>query len=239
MALPALLEEQARHQLQTAPDADILDALRTMVDHPDYPCLGARSVFRRESADVIVLDDLGDTSDGGSLDLLGEKLQAFGTRSVDAGTSMGDLVSLIAVFREPVTRSEEQFETLLWAALRRLHRFDEQPWAPEVSADPSSAHFSFSYHQTAYFIVGLHPAASRIGRRTPLPTLVFNLHAQFEQLRSDARFTRIRETIRRRDEALNGSVNPMVDDYGDSSEARQYSGRAVPPTWLAPFPKEP
>src|SRR6476620_7390004 len=74
-------------------------------------------------------------------------------------------------------------------------------------------HFAFSLAGTAYFVVGLHPAASRIARRTPLPTLVFNLHEQFEELRQSERFERMRDTIRRRDQALQGSVNPMVADH--------------------------
>ena len=49
------------------------------------------------------------------------------------------------------------------------------------------------------------------------------------------RFARMRDTIRDRDLELQGSVNPMVADHGASSEARQYSGRAVPDSWHAPL----
>ena len=45
----------------------------------------------------------------------------------------------------------------------------------------------------------------------------------------------MRDKIRERDERLQGSTNPMVADYGASSEARQYSGRRVGPGWEAPF----
>jgi FPC/CPF motif-containing protein YcgG len=44
----------------------------------------------------------------------------------------------------------------------------------------------------------------------------------------------MRDTIRRRDAELQGSLNPMVADHGRSSEARQYSGRSVPDDWAAP-----
>jgi FPC/CPF motif-containing protein YcgG len=67
------------------------------------------------------------------------------------------------------------------------------------------------------------------------PTLVFNLHEQFEALRASGRFTRMRDVIRTRDEQLQGSVNPMVSDHGYGSEARQYAGRAVDEDWRAPF----
>ncbi len=64
---------------------------------------------------------------------------------------------------------------------------------------------------------------------------MFNLHEQFERLRADGRFDRMRDTIRRRDTDLQGSLNPMVRDHGEQSEARQYAGRAVPDRWSAPF----
>ncbi|MEI2826809.1 MAG: YqcI/YcgG family protein [Dermatophilaceae bacterium] len=69
-----------------------------MVQHPEYPCLGAKSVFRREGARVVVLDDMTDASEGGSLARLGAELTAYG-QSVD---SAGDFASFIAVFRGPL-----------------------------------------------------------------------------------------------------------------------------------------
>ena len=68
------------------------------------------------------------------------------------------------------------------------------------------------------------------------PTLVFNLHAQFEELRASGSFTRMRDKIRERDRQLQGRINPMVADHGQDSEARQYSGRQVGPGWQAPSP---
>ena len=94
---------------------------------------------------------------------------------------------------------------------------------------------AFSVGGTAYFIVGLHPGASRVARRAPLPTLVFNPHDQFEQLRVEGRFEGMRTSIRRRDTDLQGSLNPMVADHGDSTEALQYSGRRHPDGWEPPL----
>lgn len=42
-------------------------------------------------------------------------------------------------------------------------------------------------------------------------------------------------TIRAREIDFEGSVNPMLSDFGQQSEARQYSGRAVEDNWEAPF----
>ena len=69
--LEELLEERAAEDLGDGPRSDIVAAIEEMVAHPEFPCLGARSVFRRDAATLVVLDDLADTSTGGSLDTLG------------------------------------------------------------------------------------------------------------------------------------------------------------------------
>jgi len=230
-SLEEVLQERASEELGGAPRHDIVAAVEEMVAHPEYPCLGARSVFRRDAATLVVLDDLADTSPGGTLDTLGGVLAQY-AHEVDPE---GDLVSFVACFREPVPRDEGEFEALLWGALQHLHDHDDTPWAEGVAADPDNPHFAFSVSGTAFFVVGLHPNASRVARRAPVPTPVFNLHEQFERMRSDGRYQRMRDTIRRRDTELQGFPNPMVSDHGDTSEARQYAGRAVPADWTPPF----
>lgn len=198
-----------------------------MVLHPEYPCLGARSVFNRDRATVVVLERL--ATEASTRTLL-RALTDFG-RETDRAAGFA---SLVAVFRAAEISDESEFESLLWRQLELLYEADSKPWDPRVSDDPENPHFAFSVGGTAFFVVGLHPQASRIARRTPLPTLVFNLHEQFEELRASDRFERMRDTIRRRDAELQGSLNPMVADHGRSSEARQYSGRSVPEGWEAP-----
>lgn len=199
---------------------------------PEYPCLGARSVFKRERATVVLHDDLEAPETARALL---EQLREYAA-TVDPEEGF---VSFVAGFRGPEVRDEKHFEEMLWGLLQRLHDVDEQPWAPEVSADPNDPHFAFSVAGTPFFIVGLHPKASREARRMPLPVLVFNLHEQFESLREEGGFERMRDTIRRRDEELQGSINPMVSDHGETSEARQYSGRKLEKAWEAPFEPDP
>ena len=199
---------------------------------PEYPCLGARSVFKRERATVVLHDDLEAPETARAL--LEQLREYASTVDPEAG-----FVSFVAGFRGPEVRDEKHFEEMLWGLLQRLHDVDEQPWAPEVSADPNDPHFAFSVAGTPFFIVGLHPKASREARRMPLPVLVFNLHEQFESLREEGGFERMRDTIRRRDEELQGSINPMVSDHGETSEARQYSGRKLEKAWEAPFEPDP
>lgn len=219
---PAILDGGA------ATEEDLQSAFTSMVEHPEFPCLGARSAFRQDRATIRVYDELG-TSESA------RELLADLTAYVGEVDPNGGFATFIAIFRGPDTTAESVFEDLLWAQLRQLHAVDEEAWNPEVASDPDDPHFAFSVAGTAFFVVGLHPGASRDARRSPTPTLVFNLHEQFEQLRASGNFPRMRDLIRARDEQLQGSVNPMVADHGAASEARQYSGRNVAPTWTAPF----
>jgi FPC/CPF motif-containing protein YcgG len=163
--------------------------------------------------------------------LLLERLSAFVTApSDDTGFR-----SFIAAFRGPVPASEEEFEGLLWRQLDLLRELDASEWDPAVSNDPTNPHFCFSVAGTAAFVIGMHPLASRLARRSPLPVLVFNPHAQFERLRARGGYDRVRDVVRRRDAKLQGTINPMVADHGQGSEARQYSGREVDAGWRAPL----
>jgi uncharacterized protein len=132
--------------------------------------------------------------------------------------------------------SPKTFETLLWRQLAALHDLSKPnfEWNTAVSKEPDDPRFSFSFAGSAYFVVGLSPASKRWARRFPWPTLVFNDHFQFERLREAQRFDRMRDLIRERDQALHGSNNPMLEDHGAHSEARQYSGREVGQDWRCP-----
>ena len=230
--LETTLDLLAGMDLQHAPDRDVVRALELMVTHVEFPCLGAKSVFRRGSAVHVVLDDM---DDPGTAQVLLERLRTF----ADDITGEDGFHSFVVSFRRPGHPDEAAFEASLFRLLQRLHDADDETWAPGVEADPSDPHFAFSAGGTAYFIVGLHPAASRVARRAPLATLVFNPHDQFEQLRAEGRFDGMRTTIRRRDEDLQGTVNPMVSDHGRSSEALQYSGRQHGCGWKPPLEVHP
>lgn len=142
------------------------------------------------------------------------------------------------LFEEEATLSEEAFEATLWARLQSLTDKDEwlgQEPDPRVGVTPDDPHFSLSFGGEGFFVVGLHPGASRPARRFERPALVFNLHDQFEQLRAQGRYEKLRESIIERDVALAGFANPMLARHGTVSEARQYSGRAVGEDWVCPF----
>lgn len=198
-----------------------------------FPCVGAKAAWNAGSYLLKAYDELAGSS---STRILGEDLERFVT-SVMARTH--DYATFIAVFRGPGSLSEERFEQSLWSQLQQLSDLDRENWDPSVSSDPADPRFSFSFAGRALYVVGLHPQSSRLARRFAWPVLVFNPHEQFEKLRSDGKWKRMQQTIRERDVALQGSVNPMLNDFGESSEARQYSGRIVEPEWHPPFQMKP
>lgn len=147
------------------------------------------------------------------------------------------MATFAASFTAPLELTEQEFETALWRQLQDLHELDATRfgWDPAVDSDPASPRFGFSLGGHAFFVVGLHANASRITRRFRYPTMVFNSHLQFERLRERGAYTRIQSQVQAREMALQGSLNPNLADFGEASEAAQYSGRAVEDDWTCPF----
>ena len=199
------------------------------VEAAAFPCLGAKAAQSRGQLDTLrarsLLDGTHDTA-------IVRRLQAV----PDAGDE-AIFRSLAVLFPATPPLGEAAFEAALWRRLAALHAIDrrEHGWDPRVSDDPASPEFSMSFGGKAFYVVGLHPGASRPARRFDCPVLVFNLHSQFERLRDDGRYDKLRAAILERDRAFAGSVNPMLEAFGQSSEARQYSGRRVGDDWACPF----
>jgi FPC/CPF motif-containing protein YcgG len=219
---------QVKQSQRPIDDANAARVFRSIVADTGYPCLGARSVFNQRRATVRGYPRLGTVES--ARQLLPDLLRF--SRSIDLTEGFA---SFVAVFRPDGCTDEMAFERRLWRQLEAIHELDTEPWDGSVSDDPADPHFAFSAGGTAYFVIGLHPGASRPARRAPQSILVFNPHQQFECLRASGRFDRMRDTIRRRDLAANGSINPMVADHGHISEACQYSGRRVDDGWRPSF----
>ena len=204
------------------------DAFRRLVSAPSYPCIMAKSVLRRGQFTLRTYGPLGTVA---SAEALACDLAAF----AQASEPERGFRSFLAAFGGAPPQTEEAFEDALWSTLQDLHDRDGKDWDPAVSSDPSDPAFSFSFAGRAFYVVGLHPNASRPARRCERPMLVFNLHEQFERLRREERYEKVRSLIRDRDRAFAGSLNPMMSDFGKQSEARQYAGRDVGDEWRCPF----
>jgi FPC/CPF motif-containing protein YcgG len=149
--------------------------------------------------------------------------------------------TFVAAFEETACGDERWFENNLWRILQRLHELDARyhGWNASVSSDPADPKFSFSFAGTAFFIVGMHPNASRRSRRFFMPAIAFNTHDQFEEARQSGDFDRIVAAVRKRELSLQGSINPELREFGTRSEARQYAGRATEEEWKCPFRHQP
>lgn len=205
--------------------------LRAHVQDTSFPCVGAKSAFNRKRYRFGLYGDLGDRHTARAVT---HDLYEFSREFKEPGN---EPVTFLAMFGGAAPRDDMAFERQLWTQLQHMHEIDANwfGWDPAVSPDPDSDEFSFSIGERAYFLVGLHPNASRVARRTARPTIAFNLHEQFEALRERGKYEAMQNAIRERDVALQGSVNPVLRQFGDGSEARQYSGRPVPDGWQCPF----
>lgn len=213
-------------------DERLITSLTHHVRRSDFPCVGAKSALNSERLKTHAAWRL--TSAWDDVSIHDELIRWSDLYQRDPS----GLRSFAVVFSGPLDLDEKAFEEAMWERLRSLAAKDGwrgQPYDPSVSSDPSNPHFSLSFGGQAYFVVGMHPRASRSARRTPYPTLVFNLHDQFERLRAEQRYEQLRAAILDRDEQLDGSINPMLSRHGEMSEARQYSGRLVGEDWECPF----
>lgn len=219
------------HQDCTPDETRIHANLKASLLTAEFPCVAARSAINRKTYRFGVYDRLGSAD---SALALCHDLYEFGH---ELGEDADRFTTFIASFKEPINPSEIKFESLLWQQLQLMHGIDSRyfGWDASVSKDPADPNFSFSIGGRAYFVVGLHPAASRLARVASQPCLAFNPHAQFDQLKATGKYAQLQKAIRQRDVAMQGSVNPVLTDFGQAAESRQYSGRAVPQQWACPF----
>jgi FPC/CPF motif-containing protein YcgG len=211
------------------------DRFRQFIGRPTFPCVGAKSALSRNQLTFVVARDI--TSAWDDMRIY-PALFNF-ARSYRPGKRLYQ--SFVVIFQGPRTLTEAEFERHLWERVQSLTDKDEwhgQRHDRSVSPRPEEPHFSLSFGGEAFFCVGMHPKANRPARRFPVPAIVFNLHDQFEELRKTGIYEKLHDKILERDVRLAGSVNPMLQRFGESSEARQYSGRQVGTDWKCPYRRE-
>lgn len=208
-----------------------VNSFQEFIAENEFPCVGAKSALRRDQTRFWTGRDLRDGSQ--DQELLSALYDFIDWYKRDGAM----FATFVAIFDGPVELSEKEFERALWSRLEALHVLDarDYAWDDKVSQDPDSNFFGFSLKSEACFVVGLHDNSSRAARRFDRPTLVFNLHEQFQKLREEGRFEPLQNAIRKRDAELDGSINPMLADHGEDTEAKQYSGREVGDEWRCPF----
>ena len=207
------------------------DSFRSHVSNNGFPCIGAKAAINGNCYRFGFYSEMNTPAANSGL---AHDLWAYAREQSEFATNYA---TFVVSFASPIVSDEKKWEDLLWAQLRSLHELDRihNGWDPSVGSNPDEPDFSFSFAETGFFVVGLHPASSRLSRRFPWATLVFNVQAQFERLREQNLFERMQKTIRARDLQLQGSLNPNLSNFGEKSDARQYSGRAVNEDWKCPF----
>ena len=132
---------------------------------PDFPCVGAKSAQAHDNIGFIVASNL---LAGGDDERIVGALQQF------AASTGSDAVFLSQVVVFPATPAldEQQFEVALWRRLQAFHLIDagSHAWDPSVSSDPASPHFSMSIGGRGFYVIGLHPGASRAARACSGPS---------------------------------------------------------------------
>jgi FPC/CPF motif-containing protein YcgG len=223
------LSEQRREQ--------IFRDMENLISQKHYPCIAAVQSFQKKEFGFGVYPNFG--SGVASLQL-GRDLLAF---KAEQQKSHSPLLSFWALFPDE-TRSfnDTDFENSLWNELSALHSHPEfeAPWDSNFSSNPDDPNFCFSFAGHAFFVVGLHRNSPRQSRQFPYPALIFNLYEQFVDLMKTGRYQPMVDINRKRELKFQGSINPMVENYGDSWEAIQFSGKENSSQWKCPFhkPKE-
>ena len=214
------------------PFGDVPSDFAAFIQSDAFPCVGAKSALSLGGLAVVEAGEFASADHDADIH---RALTLFGRVVAEEKYR---LASFACLFCHGPKLSENEFEAALWARAQGLHDIDAAsgaPWADGVSREPDSPDFSFSIGGVAYFVVGLHPGASRAARRFCRPALIFNPHEQFERLRADGRYYTMQSIVREREIARHGSINPMLSDFGSGREAAQYSGRHVDRTWSCPL----
>jgi len=210
----------------------IEDEFKDYINDESFPCVGAKSALAQSSMVFYCAQSI---SDSAYDDDLYNSLKNFGQKLDLDGIS---LQSFILIFSDEQQFSEIEFENLLWAKLQSLHGIDvanKVDWSTDCESLPESSKFSMSIAGCSFFIIGIHCGASRSARKFKYPAMVFNSHAQFEILRKNGKYKKLQKIIRKKDLEINGSINPMVKNFGEGAEASQYSGRHVDESWKCPL----
>lgn len=207
------------------------EEFNNFINQESFPCIGAKAALKKNQLHYLIAKDL----------RLNHDDQAILQHTYDFinrwKSNTQTLQTSIVLFQHPRFLMEVAFEDYLWKRLQSLHELDSQhyKWDSSVHSEVAHKKFSFSLGGHAFFVVGLHSQSSRKARAFAYPSLVFNLHEQFELLKKNGVYGLMRDKIRENDVLFSGSINPMLCDFGESSEALQYSGREVNQSFVCPF----
>lgn len=212
-------------------ETEIIESYKEFIGKKAFPCIAARAALASQQIQCMVADTMACPKDD-------KAILQFLYHFIDSyRTAATNFHSAAIIFKSPKNTAEEEFDSLLWQRLQAISDLDAENYDYDrrVDADPASGRFGFSLKQEAFFIIGLHPGSKRPPRQFSYPTLAFNPHQEFEKLRASHHYESMKRVVRKRDLAYSGSINPMLTDFGEASDAVQYSGKFYSRDWQCPF----
>lgn len=211
--------------------SDIVEEYLAYLKNKSFPCVAAKAAQALNHIKCMVADHMACPKDDRAI------LKFLYDFVDEYRNSKKSFHSAAIIFKGPEFQNEEIFDELLWKRIQALADMDAENYEYDkrVDDEPSSANFSFSLKEEAFFIIGLHCSSNRPARQFRYPTLVFNPHAEFEKLRETNRYNNMKDIVRKREIEFSGTLNPMLADFGDSSEVFQYSGRNYDNQWQCPL----
>ena len=217
--------------LASKDDEAIIKSFKTFLDDKMFPCVAARAALHKDQINFFVADHMACPKDDAAM------LQFLYSFIDEFRKAETQFHSACIIFKGPDSISQEMFDQLLWMRLQALANLDKKNYGYDtrVDKDPESSKFSFSIKEEGCYVVGLSPASSRMARKFLYPALVFNPHVQFEHLRAIHTYDKMKNIVRKRDIEFSGSINPTLEDFGTSSEVRQYSGLPHDKNWKCPL----
>jgi uncharacterized protein len=191
------------------------------INNKIFPCVGAKTAISKNQLSCMVAGNIFCPShDKEILSYLYSFIDNY-------QLSNNNFHSAAIIFTGPENITEEMYETAFWQRLQAISNIDAQLFGfdKRVSSDIDSPLFSFSIKEEAMFVVGMHAASSREARRFAYPAIIFNPHEQFDVLKRTNKYKSLQSSIRKRDIAFSGSINPMLNDHAITPEIVQYSGK--------------
>ncbi|AJC65877.1 MULTISPECIES: guanitoxin biosynthesis heme-dependent pre-guanitoxin N-hydroxylase GntA [Dickeya] len=223
-----------KDEVELTNNPEILNKFLNYIESDTFSCIGAKTAAAMGS---LIHRDCCKNNNVSLEDVYGYLRQFISLREQLSKTNS----TFVLTFSDKYCSDEAEFEIFLWDTLTKLSKIDMECgflWSEECSSDPQSPQFSFSLGGEPFFIVGLHPKATRISRRSPYPSIVFNSHRQFHYLKELGTFEKMQKEIRRREMVIQGDLNPNLSNFGEESEARQYAGNITTKEWVCPFKKK-
>lgn len=221
--------ESAPTELQSAAVRGAAN-IKNLVTQPHYPCVAALRSYHQDDYHVGFYGQLGEG------DRWGELRNDLHFYLQEQKESDSTYLTFWAMF-SGAEYSEEDFEARMWRQLSLLTSIEDadQDWGTVAERDPAHPKFRFCLAGSEFFVVGLHPKASRLARQFPVPAMVFNVFSQFDKLKKLSQFDQMVTVNRKRDEQFQGTVNPMAAQYAEKWESIQFSGKQNPSHWRCPF----